>query len=112
MISYGNAARKEVPELVANVMVPPRSGSREQARELVRDLPEDLRDSEVVVDCGGVFVATPSFIDEVVKIVLVEREATLLRLLNAPERTASYALRAADARDVAQRLDVSTTEIR
>ena len=92
---------------MAALRAPERSGSREQARTLLDDLPESLVDALVEIDCANVFVATPSFMDEVVKILLVERNAAVLRLTAAPERTTQHAIRAATNRGVATRLEIT-----
>jgi hypothetical protein len=44
--------------------------------------------------------SAPSFVDEMVKILLVEREAAQVRLLRAPARTREYAERSARNRGV------------
>lgn len=85
---------------------PPLVGSRELAREFVAQLPDDLSNAEVTVDCAHVEASAPSFVDELVKIVLVEREARRLVLQAVPERTARYATRSALNRAVSDRLTV------
>jgi hypothetical protein len=81
--------------------------SRDQARELVLSLPADLSDVAVVVDCSALKASTPSFVDELVKLVLVERHATRLIFQSAPDRTVELARRAATNREVVDRLQVS-----
>jgi hypothetical protein len=83
------------PELVS---------SRDQARELTADLPADLSDVAVVLDCSALQASTPSFVDELVKAVLVERVAARLVLQSAPDRTVELARRAATNHGVAERL--------
>jgi hypothetical protein len=82
------------------IETPPRVGSREQARSLLATLPIDLSESEVQIDCSRVEASAPSFLDEMVKILLVEREAAQVRLLRAPQRTREYAERSARNRGV------------
>jgi hypothetical protein len=85
------------PELVS---------SRDQARKLTADLPADLSDVALVVDCSALQASTPSFVDELIKAVLVERMATRLVLRSAPDRTVELARRAAANHGVAERLQV------
>lgn len=83
--------------------------SRDQARKLTSVLAEDLADTTVVVDCSALQASTPSFVDELVKVCLVERHARCLVLSRAPERTAELARSAADIRGVADRLEIDPT---
>ena len=69
-------------------------------------LAEDLADTTVLVDCSALEASTPSFVDELVKVCLVERRAQCLVLSRAPERTAELARRAADNRQVGDRLEI------
>ena len=82
------------------IATPSRVGSREQARSLFATLPTDLSESEIHIDCSQVEASAPSFLDEMVKILLVEREAAQVRLLGAPPRTREYAERSARNRGV------------
>jgi hypothetical protein len=83
------------------------SGSREQAQELVLGLPADLAGCSVVLDCRSLTVSSPSFVDELVKQVLVVRNADVLNVVAAPERTRTLLERAAENRQVGPRLRVS-----
>lgn len=83
---------------------PPQAGSREQARDLVRDLQSELAGSGVVIDCSQVRVATPSFLDEIVKEVLEKRHADSLEARDAPDRTQRLLERAAENRGLRERL--------
>lgn len=93
--------------MVSTLKSPPLVGGRELAREFASDLPADLTADDVIIDCANLEASAPSFVDELVKIVLVERNARRLSFEDAPERTASYALRSAENRDVADRLEVT-----
>jgi hypothetical protein len=86
------------------VTTPERSGGREQAQAMLAELPQDLSNGQVEIHFEEEFVATPSFMDELVREILVERRALALRLVGAPERASSYAEQAAVTRDVADRL--------
>ncbi len=55
---------------MARIQTPGHAGSRDQARELVRELPDDLTGERVLVDCSKLVIGTPSFFDEIVKQVL------------------------------------------
>jgi hypothetical protein len=89
-------------------LVPPRhSGSREQAQRLVENLDHDLSAVPLVLECGGLEVTTPSFLDELVKETLVVRKARLLEIEDASARTGTLIQRAADNRQVADRLNVA-----
>jgi hypothetical protein len=50
--------------------------------------------------------STPSFVDELVKAVLVDRHGDRLIIKGAPERTAALARRAAETRGVTDRLEI------
>jgi hypothetical protein len=92
----------------SNVMLPERAGTRSEVRNLLASLPEDLTDAQVRVD-GAVMAATaPSFIDELVKQVLVERNAGTLLIVNLTDRPAGYALASAQRRGVDTRLTIRT----
>jgi hypothetical protein len=91
-----------MPTLTAPKLV----SSRDQARELTESLPADLAGAVVVVDCAALQASTPSFVDELVKVCLVERNAKLLRLVSVRERTAELARRAATVRQVVNRLQI------
>lgn len=93
----------------ARLQASPHSGSRDHARALLAGVPTQLNGKSVLLDCGGLVVATPSFLDEIVKEVLVIREADLLEILGATPRAVELAKRAADNRGVVDRLRVVAT---
>jgi len=86
---------------------PEHAGSREQAQRVVEGLPSDLSGLVVVLDCSRLAISTPSFLDEVVKEVLVERRADALNLIDATERTREQIERSAQNRQVAGRVHVA-----
>lgn len=92
--------------MVATLTAPELVSSRPVAREFARELAADLSTVEVTVDCGEVTAAAPSFIDELIKEIVIQRHAASLRLVNVPTRTADYARRSAALRQVADRVDV------
>lgn len=91
---------------MSTLTAPKLVSSRDQARELTASLPKDLSDVAVAVDCSALQASTSSFVDELIKVVLVERGALRLVFRNAPERTVELARRAARNRGVADRLEV------
>lgn len=90
------------------LVVPDHAGSRSQAQRLVSCLPADLTGDEVVLDCSEALVATPSFLDEVVKLTLVENGADRLNIVGASQRAAELLRRSAANRHVEERLGLTT----
>ncbi len=86
---------------------PDHAGSRDQAQELVLDLPKDLAGKRVVLDCSSLVIGTPSFLDEIVKQVLEQRGAETLEVSDAPERARELLERAATNRGVSSHLRVA-----
>ncbi|HEU5002310.1 MAG TPA: hypothetical protein VFW71_05965 [Actinomycetota bacterium] len=62
--------------------------------------------SELSIDCSKVQASAPSFVDELIKIALVERGAARLILTAAPSKMRGYAVRSAANRDVSARLTI------
>jgi hypothetical protein len=90
---------------MSTLIAPKLMSSRHQARELTGSLAEDLSGSVVLVDCTALQASTPSFVDELVKAVLVDRRGDRLIIKGAPERTVELARRAAQNRGVIDRLE-------
>ena len=90
---------------MSTLVAPKLVSSRHQARELTAGLADDLADAVVLVDCSALLASTPSFVDELVKAVLVDRGGGRLILKGAPERTVELARRAAQNRGVTDRLE-------
>jgi hypothetical protein len=90
---------------MSTLIAPKPLSSRHQARELTASLAEDLSGTVVMVDCSALQASTPSFVDELVKAVLVDRGGERLILEGAPERTVELARRAAQNRGVVDRLE-------
>lgn len=82
------------------------SGSRDHACDLLADLPSQMAGVSVVLDCTSLIVGTPSFLDEIVKEVLVVRRADRLEVIGGSARIAALIERAATNRGVADRLSV------
>ena len=91
---------------MSTLIAPKLVSSRDQARELTASLPDDLSGTPVMVDCSALQASTPSFVDELVKAVLVDRRVGQLVVKGAPERTVELARRAAQSRGVTDRLEI------
>lgn len=89
------------------IQTPDHAGSRDQVADLVRDLPRDLTSQSVQLDCSRLVVITPSFCDEVVKQVLVQRNAATLDVYDAIDRARDLLERSAQNRGVRDRLRVA-----
>lgn len=89
--------------VTADVVLPERAGSRQEAQALVKQLraPEGRL---VVVDGGPLEASSASFIDEVVKLILVDAGAKSLAMHGASETVKSLALSSARRRGVDHRL--------
>lgn len=92
---------------MSTLTAPKLVSSRDQARELTASLATDLSDTIVMVDCSALRASTPSFVDELVKAVLVDRHGDRLIIKGAPERTVELARRAAQNRGVIDRLETA-----
>jgi hypothetical protein len=92
---------------MSTLIAPRLVSSRDQARELTASLPSDLSGTVVMVDCTALQASTPSFVDELVKAVLVDRHGDRLVIKGAPERTVELARRAAQNRGVVDRLETA-----
>jgi len=86
---------------------PEHAGSREQARELIGGLSQPLVGERVAVDFGPLLVPTPSYCDEIVKLVLQSGGAERLEVLNASPRARQLVERSAQNRGVAGRLRIA-----
>lgn len=86
------------------------TGLRSQARELVdaAEIPADLSESDVVLDGHRTLAATPSFADEIVKILLVERHARSLTVRVAGREFTQWLENAANVHQVKDRLITSS----
>lgn len=89
------------------IEVPDHAGLRDQAQDLSWVLPSDLAGDTVVLDCAGLIVGTPSFLDEIVKQVLIVRHAAALEVRDAPVRAGDLLKRSAHNRGVGERVTVT-----
>jgi hypothetical protein len=60
----------------------------------------------LVLNCRELLAASPSFADEVVKLVLVEGRASELVVLGASDEFASYIKESAEARGVVSQMEI------
>jgi hypothetical protein len=96
-----------MPAAEATVTLPLRTGYREEARKFFDDrLDADLTGLIVYVQAAEMAAATPSFMDEMVKIVLRERHASRLILVGSNEPATVYARSSAERRDVSDKLSI------
>jgi len=90
-----------------SLTAPKNVGTRDLVRTWLESaLPDDLEGSMVEVDCGPLRAPTPSFVDELLKILIIERRSPRVRLQNASERAQSIALQSAKNRHIADRVEV------
>jgi hypothetical protein len=92
---------------LVTVHAPVKSRSREQAQEIASVLPSRLSEADVLLDCQDTAIATPSFTDEILKQILVDRDAHSLEVVNAPDRLAELLERAAVRLGVGERLRIT-----
>ena len=86
---------------------PGHAGSRDQAKALAAALPTSLEGQAVLLDCSQLVIGTPSFLDEMIKEILVLRHADVLEVIGGPARARDLLERAADNRSVRERLRVA-----
>ncbi len=90
-----------------HAQTPQHAGSREQARELIGGLRQPLAGERVAVDFAPLLVPTPSYCDEIVKLVLEAGDAERLDVLNAQPRARQLIERSAQNRGVTGRLRIA-----
>ncbi len=90
------------------VTLPERAGSRGEAQSLLGSVAANLSGTVLRLDGAHLGAGSSSFMDELVKEVLVERHADQLCLDNVTERSASFARASAVRRGVADRLKSSS----
>ena len=90
--------------MVTAIRPPDLVSSRPLARDLMTGAPHNLAGQHLRVEFGDVLAAAPSFVDELIRIVLVERRAARLELCGIQCRPANYARRSARTHNVVDRL--------
>jgi hypothetical protein len=89
---------------VHSVTLPPLAGSRPAAAALLAGLPADLSGDEVAVLCRALLTGSPSFADELVRRLAVDRNAGRIVLVGAAEEFERYVRDAARSHAVADRV--------
>ena len=89
-----------------SLRTPQNVGTRDMVREwLGREAPAELSGRTVQVDCSPLRAPTPSFLDEMLKILVLERCATRVELRHASDRAKALATRSAQNRRIVERID-------
>ena len=89
------------------IEAPVRMGRRAQAVALLEELPRSLVGVDVTVTFPDEAYHTTSFLDEVVRSILVDRKADRLKLANANERVVELACQSAEDLSVLGRLVIA-----
>ncbi|MCW2609983.1 MAG: hypothetical protein QOC93_1447 [Actinomycetota bacterium] len=90
--------------MIHPVTLPPLAGSRPAAAALLAGLPADLSGDEVAVLCRDLLTGSPSFADELVRQLAVERNAGRVVLVGAEDAFERYVRDAARDHAVAERV--------
>lgn len=69
----------------------------------------DPKGEVVEIDCSALKTPTPSLMDELLKILILERDVSRVQLLNASERASSLAKRSAQNRHIEDRVQIETS---
>ncbi len=89
-----------------DIALPRVVGTRPAVAPFLVGVPTDLHGERVTLDCRALLSGTPSFADEMVKVLLVERGADGLVVLGANEEFAADLLASAREHGVADRVDL------
>jgi hypothetical protein len=89
---------------VQTVTLPPLAGSRPAAAVLLSALPEDLTGEQVGVLCRDLLSGSPSFADELVRELAVERNAQSVVVVGAEPTFEGYVRDAARTHGVTERV--------
>ncbi|MCD2111428.1 hypothetical protein LQ384_10010 [Rhodococcus rhodochrous] len=90
-----------------SLSLPPLVGSRSRAKALADTLPDNLADVEVTVDGRSLVAATVSFVDELIKQILVAHRGSKLRVVNISDpEFVEWIGQQAEANGVAERVAV------
>jgi hypothetical protein len=92
---------------VLPVEMPQLSGGRKRAQALIRPLAGRMHGQTVVLDCRQLIAGTPSFADEIVKLVLVDGGAALLNVQQVDADFGQDLLTAAQDHGVASHLRIT-----
>lgn len=89
--------------MTVTIKLPRVVGTRPSARAHLREVPDRLDGQDVVLDCRGLVDGTASFADEIVKVVLADRNAASLVALGPGHDFAEDLMTAAQDHNVANR---------
>ena len=90
---------------MVNLIAPDFVGGREAAQQWLADLP-NLSHATVKIDFSELIATSPSFIDEVVRIILADGGARRLKLQNVSAEVSTWAHDSSTRRGVVDRLMV------
>lgn len=93
---------------VLPVEMPQLSGGRKRAQALIEPLGGQLRGGIVVLDCRQLVAGTPSFADELIRLVLIDGGANLLKVTHVDTDFGADLLTAAKDHGVAERLRIDS----
>ena|ERR1700681_2008998 len=88
--------------------LPERASSREEARELLAPHVSKLKGGTVVLRANALTASSSSYIDELIKHILVDQGAAKLTLDGIAERIGSFAVSSANRRGVRHKLSITT----
>lgn len=89
------------------VVLPTRVGSREEVHSVLASVPRRLEGIRLVVDASSVRVARPSFVDELVRELLVVRGAAHVEFRGLPELARTVVTKSIRARGVASKVAIA-----
>lgn len=75
---------------MVNLSSPDYIGGRAAAAEWLADLDADLTGVRVDIDCAALISTSPSFVDEVLKDLVIERGAQLVKMKDVPLDVATW----------------------
>jgi len=101
------ATRQRLEMTTVSLTSPTSIGTRPLVRAWLEGALEDRLDGVFVeVDCRPLRAPSSSFVDELLKIVLIERNASKVTFLHASTRTAELARKAAANRKISHRVEI------
>ena len=94
-----------------SLTTPANIGTRDLVRAwLSSALPLELEATVVEVDCAPLLAPTPSFVDELLRILVVERDAVLVRFVHASDRARELVQQVAQNRQIPDRIEIVPSE--
>lgn len=89
-----------------SVISPQAAGTRQFAQELFAQISDDLTDVRLRVELTSVRIASPSFVDEIIRIAFEERAVGTLEFIDTPLIAANAIDDSATDRGLADRISV------